>query len=162
MTPLPSPTALEFALDIIKRFEGLRLTAYQDSAGVWTVGYGCTGKMLDGRAICHGLTITETEADAEVACRVGKTLHVVEAMLLFAPKKATERQLAACTSLAYNIGLRAFEGSSVRRLFNAGDVPGAADAFRLWNKAGGKVVTGLVNRREAERAVFLSGLGGQA
>ena len=68
-----------------------------------------------------------------------------------------DNQLAACTSLAYNIGLAAFRGSTLLRKLNDGDYQGAADQFPVWNKAGGRVVQGLVNRRAAERDLFLKG-----
>ncbi len=69
-----------------------------------------------------------------------------------APAAACE--IGACTSLAYNIGLANFEHSTLLRKINAGDRAGAAAEFPKWNKAAGKVMKGLVNRRAAERAVF--------
>jgi lysozyme len=140
-----SPTAS--ALELVKHFEGCRLRAYQDQGGVWTVGYGCTGPNIGGDT-----TWTQAQADAEVEARVVRAQHVLEAML---DQPAADHQKAAMVSLAYNIGLPAFERSTVRRLFNLGDTAGAADAFRMWSKVAGKVNQGLVNRREAERAVFL-------
>ena len=64
----------------------------------------------------------------------------------------------ASISLAYNVGVSAYCGSSIRRKLDAGDVRGACDAFLMWNKAGGRVLPGLNNRRKAERAVCLKGL----
>ncbi|KQD16250.1 lysozyme [Acinetobacter baumannii] len=67
----------------------------------------------------------------------------------------TQNQFDALVSLAYNIGSGAFKGSTLLKLLNKGDYKGAADQFLVWNKAGGKVMKGLVRRREAERALFL-------
>ncbi|WP_093555885.1 lysozyme [Pseudoduganella namucuonensis] len=143
------PEALLAALALIRRFEGCRLRAYQDVAGVWTIGWGET---LDVRP---GMVWTRGEADARLLARVAEFMLAVlrrcPALHLEPPPR-----LAACTSLAYNIGVGAFGASSVcRRLMN-GDGAGAADGFLLWNKAGGRVVAGLARRREAERALYLS------
>jgi GH24 family phage-related lysozyme (muramidase) len=70
---------------------------------------------------------------------------------------AVDRQLDALVSFSYNCGLGSLQSSTLRMKFNRGDYSGAADEFLKWNKAGGKVLNGLVRRREAERALFLSG-----
>lgn len=144
------PEALLAALELIRRFEGCRLRAYRDVAGIWTIGWGET---LD---VHPGMVWTRRKADAQLRARAALFMLAV---LRRCPALHLEppRRLAACTSLAYNIGVGAFGASSVcRRLMN-GDVAGAGDSFLLWNKAGGRVVAGLARRRRAERALYLSG-----
>lgn len=146
-------TINQATLDLVKGFEGLRLKAYTDSAGVWTIGYGTTAAAGLGIEPKAGMTITEAEAERLLHAGLDKFAAQI-APLIKVP--VTDNEFGACVSLAYNIGPGAFGKSSVLRLLNAGDRPGAADAFRMWNKAGGKVLAGLTRRREAERALFLA------
>lgn len=139
-------SAQEVALGLIKPFEGCKLRAYRCPAGVWTIGWGATGP-----DIVEGLVWTQAQADARLAQDVSKFLAGVRAAV---KEPATDGQLGAMTSLAYNIGLAAFRKSTLLRLFNAGDVRGAAAQFARWNKAGGKVLPGLTRRRAAECAAF--------
>lgn len=141
------------ALDLIKEFEGFRAHAYRDPVGILTIGYGTTAAAGVGITPKIGMTITEAKATAYLDAAVTKFAHHVTAAL---KRPATPVQFGAMVSLAYNIGPEAFAKSSICRKFNAGDMQGAADAFLLWNKAGGKVLNGLVRRRQAERALFLS------
>lgn len=139
-------------IELLKRWEGCRLTSYQDSVGVWTVGYGLTtaaGIIKVG----PGLTITQQEADDYLVRALVKYESAVTKALTRAPN---ENQFSAMVSLCYNIGPGAFAGSSIVRHFNDGNAQAAADAFLKWNKAGGKVLKGLVNRREDERKLFLT------
>lgn len=134
-------------LSLIKNFEGCRLQAYQDAVGVWTIGFGHTGGVYAGQ------TITQDQADALLE----QDLHYFEVGVNSrVARNATPNQFAAMVSLAYNIGIYAFGGSSVLRNFNAGEINAAADSFLLWNKADGDVLEGLVRRRTAERALFLT------
>jgi lysozyme len=100
----------------------------------------------------RGLTITKAEADDLLALDLGKYEKAVSDLLT---KEPTENQFAAMVSLCYNIGPGNFAKSTVCKAFNAGKIGESADAFRRWNKAGGKILNGLVRRREAERALFL-------
>lgn len=138
--------ALKVALDLIRRWEGCKLTAYQCSAGVWTIGWGSTGP-----GITRGVVWTQAQADSRLASDVRKFADGVFGAVT---ASANENQLGAMISLAYNIGLGAFRSSTMLRLFNAGDISGARAQFQRWNKAGGKVVNGLTNRRNDEAAVF--------
>lgn len=139
-------SALAHALALIKRWEGCKLTAYQCSAGVWTIGWGATGP-----GIRRGVVWTQQQADDRLAADVTRFMDgVVKAL----KRPATDYQLGAMVSLAYNIGLAAFAGSTLLRLFNAGQIELAAAQFPSWRRAGGKVEQGLVNRRADERAVF--------
>ena len=140
---------IDMAAEMIRQFEGCSLTAYRCPAGVWTIGWGETLGVKEGDVWIQG------QADAVLLRRVGQFLL---ATLKRCPQLHAEAagRLAACTSLAYNIGVRAFGASSVRRKAMRRDHAGAADAFLLWNKAGGRVLRGLTLRRQAERLGYLS------
>lgn len=139
-------------LDIIKRFEGLSLTAYRCPAGVLTIGHGHTRDPYSGKLdVRPGMTITAHQAEVLLEVDLERFDEGVEKL---APT-ATANQHSAMVSLAFNIGLNAFENSTVLRKFSAGDLQGAAVAFLAWRMGGGKVLPGLVKRREAERELFL-------
>ncbi|HAV2174444.1 TPA: lysozyme [Enterobacter cloacae] len=142
----------EKGIAVIKQFEGCKLTAYQDSVGVWTIGYGWT-QPVDGKPIRAGMTIKQ-----ETAERLLKTgLVSFESDVSRLVKVGlTQGQFDALVSFTYNLGARSLSTSTLLRKLNAGDYAGAADEFLRWNKAGGKVLNGLTRRREAERALFLS------
>ena len=135
-------------LSLIRRFEGVRLIAYPDVGGVWTIGYGHTGP-----DVTRGMEITQEEADALLVKDVSKFAHGVEKLL---SRSATQGQFDALISLAYNIGLGAFKDSTVLKRFNAGQIPGAAEAFILWVRAKGVIYEGLVKRRAAEIVRFMT------
>lgn len=176
MTKRPTP---ESALALIKRFEGLHdgdkktpnvLEPLPDPVGIYTVGWGYAlfqaGKPVKARETAYRLWralwpggMTRIEADLLLA-KVAQ--EITDKVLRLLPDRApSDAQLGAMVSLAYNIGVGEIGGaadfadSTVRRKFLAGDITGSADAFRAWKYAGGQVLPGLVNRREAERAVFL-------
>ncbi len=146
-----------FCLTLIKKFEGFRTAPYKDSAGIPTIGYG-TILYPTGKAVTMADTaVTEEEATGFLAHQMSLKSKAIAPML---QHPASLHQAAAMLSLTYNIGTGAFQSSSVLRRFNAGDIPGAADAFLMWDKAtvdGQRVVIeGLHNRRVAERSVFLT------
>lgn len=134
-------------LDLIKSFEGLRLSAYKDVVGVVTIGYGTTS------GVKMGDTITKERAEEllreDVARFEAQVLRLVKVPL-------TQGQHDALVSFVYNLGAGNLSNSTLLRLLNAGDYAGAAAQFDRWNKAGGKVLAGLVRRRAAERALFES------
>lgn len=138
---------------LIKNAEGVRLVAYYCPAGKLTIGYGSTG-----RHVMEGMTITAAEAEELLAKDLAIFEAGVEARL--EETTTTDNEFSSMVSLAFNIGLKNFGGSSVLRHHRSGDKSRAADSFLLWNKAtvnGKKVVMpGLVKRREAERALYLS------
>lgn len=140
--------ALVEAIEIVKRFEGCRLTAYRCPAGILTIGWGETLGVKDGDVW------TQEQADAVLRKRVGQFML---ATLRRCPQLHVELQdrLAACTSLAYNIGVGAFGASSVCRKTRRREFSGAADSFLLWNKAAGRILRGLTLRRQAERLMYL-------
>ena len=143
-------------LNLIKQFEGCKLTAYQDIVGVWTIGYGTTAMADVGIVPAKGMTITQERAEDLLRLGVDKFAATVNALIT---AKVNANEFGACVSLAYNIGPNAFAKSTVLRELNAGHKDKAAAAFRMWNKAGGQVVKGLTNRREAEATLFREGIG---
>lgn len=137
---------------LIKQFEGCKLTAYQDSVGVWTIGYGWT-QPVDGKPIRAGMTIKQETA--ERLLKTGLVSYESDVSRLV-KVGLNQGQFDALVSFTYNLGSRSLSTSTLLRKLNAGDYAGAADEFLRWNKAGGKVLNGLTRRREAERALFLS------
>ncbi|EMP9723391.1 lysozyme [Enterobacter cloacae] len=142
----------EKGIALIKEFEGCKLTAYQDSVGVWTIGYGWT-QHVDGKPIRAGMTIKQETA--ERLLKTGLVSYESDVSRLV-KVGLTQGQFDALVSFTYNLGARSLSTSTLLRKLNAGDYAGAADEFLRWNKAGGKVLNGLTRRREAERALFLS------
>ncbi|MFH2557768.1 lysozyme [Klebsiella aerogenes] len=142
----------EKGIALIKQFEGCKLTAYQDSVGVWTIGYGWT-QPVDGKPIRAGMTIKQETA--ERLLKTGLVSYESDVSRLV-KVSLTQGQFDALVSFTYNLGARSLSTSTLMRKLNAGDYAGAADEFLRWNKAGGKVLNGLTRRREAERALFLS------
>lgn len=140
-------------IDLVKRFEGLRLKSYKDPVGIWTVGYGTTTAAGVGVSVGAGMEITEEQAEEYLRRAMEK---FAEQILPSMERKPTENQFGAMLSLAYNIGPGAFRKSTCLRRFNSGDIEGAAEALTWFNKAGGKVLRGLVRRRAAERELFLA------
>lgn len=138
-------------LDIIKRNEGLRLVAYQDVAGIWTVGYGHT-------PASPGEVIDDAEAEMLLLNDLNFASAVVSDATVGVP--TTDNQFAALVSLTFNIGIGGFRQSTVLRRHLAGESR-AADAFLMWNKAhvDGQLVevAGLTRRRDEERALYLLG-----
>lgn len=143
-------------LAILQYFESCRLEAYWDADGkVWTIGWGDTGP-----DVVKGLRITQAEADQRLQRRLAR--EFVPGVLKALTRPASQAQLDAMVDLAYNIGVSAFQGSTLVRLFNAGDQAGAAEQFPRWNKSGSKVLLGLRRRRAADRARFLGTTGAEA
>nr|DAM19918.1 MAG TPA: Lysozyme [Caudoviricetes sp.] len=137
---------------LIKEFEGCKLTAYQDSVGVWTIGYGWT-QPVDGKPIRAGMTIKQETAERLLKTGLVSYENDVSRLVKVG---LTQGQFDALVSFTYNLGSRALSTSTLLRKLNCGDYTGSADEFLRWNKAGGKVLNGLTRRREAERALFLS------
>jgi len=125
--------------------EGFRKTAYRDSAGLWTIGVGHLIRPTETHLISSWLV------DAEVRDILREDVRAAEAAVNRLVKvPLTQGQFDALVSFTFNVGAGALARSGLLRAVNAGrfqDVPGE---FRKWNKAGGRVVKGLVNRREAE------------
>jgi len=131
--------------DLIKLFEGCRLKAYDDGVGVWTIGYGHTVGVKPGDEI------TQEQADEWFSEESEQFSNKVQVLVLV---EVNQNQFDALVSLAYNIGVGALSRSTLLRKLNAGDYQGAAEQFDVWNRGGGKVMLGLVRRREQERKLF--------
>jgi lysozyme len=137
----------------IGRHEGLRLSAYRDAAGIWTIGYGHTAAAGPPVPVA-GLTITAAEADAIL----GRDLARFEAAVARLVTAAlSQDEFDALVSFAFNVGEGALGRSTLLKKLNAGDRAGAAVEFGRWNKAGGRVLAGLTRRRAEERAMFEGG-----
>lgn len=152
---------------LIAQFEGCVLTAYPDPASPmergqypkdgkdiskgapWTIGFGATGP-----GITRGVVWTMAQAERQFDEHIAQFAAGVRKLIGTA--KTTQGQFDAMTSLSYNIGLSAFENSTLLRLHRAGDFAGAEKQFARWNKAGGKVLAGLTKRRAAEAALYAS------
>ena len=137
------------AIDLIKLFEGFRAEAYKCPAGIWTIGYGTI--QIDGQPVREGMTISREQALQYAQQEVNKLtrqIHTIVAVPL------NDNQLNALVDFAYNLGFNALKTSTLIRKLNAGDYNGAADQFDRWVYAGGKVLPGLVKRREAEKQLF--------
>ena len=151
-------------VEMIASFESYRSEAYVCPGGKLTYGYGTTTRP-DGSPVQRGDTITRDEAMSRLEDEVARIRdEVTRAVVWHAPDHVVD----ACVSLAYNIGLGAFDGSTCLKRINAGDIQGAAEALRWWqyatDPATGKkrVLGGLVARREAEADLMLNGWDGTA
>jgi lysozyme len=131
-------------LKLIMEHEGCRLEAYRCPAGVLTIGYGHTGDVREGQRI--------TQHQAEAILSVD--LDFYERRVSELVPAANENQFAACVSLAFNVGVKAFESSTLLRLFKQGKTLAAAGEFAKWTHVNGKVLPGLVKRRAAEAELF--------
>lgn len=140
-------------VELIKHYESLRLKPYTCPAGIATIGYGST-QYPDGRKVTLvDRPLTEDEADALLAStllpferEVGRMVEV----------EITQRMFDALVSFSFNLGSAALRGSTLLKKLNQGDKAGAAGEFQKWVNASGKVLPGLVKRRESERKLFLS------
>lgn len=137
--------------DLIRHFEGLRLSTYKDVAGNLTIGYGHVGP-----DVVPGRTITEPEADRIF---IYDLQRFEQAVLKVVKVRIHQHQFDAVCSLAFNIGAEAFSDSTLLKRLNERSIDAAAEEFLRWNKAtvnGRKVsVAGLTKRRKAERELFL-------
>ena len=135
------------AAALIKQFEGCRLKSYQDSVGVWTCGYGHTGSDVK-----PGMQISLNQADDwlydDIKIAQGRIIQYITTPI-------NDNQLAALTSLVFNLGTAPLKGT-LGHMLNQGDYAGAASQFSLWVHAGGKILQGLVTRRAAEKKLFLT------
>ena len=149
----------ENGLKLIQEFESFVNAPYLDSAKVWTIGYGSTYYPNGTPVTSRDKPITKEYAETIQRHVIATDFEPVINELLekeIASGFITQNMYDAIISLTYNIGVKGFERSSVLRLLKQGDKRNAGNAFLLWNMAGGKVLRGLVRRRERERKLFLS------
>ena len=138
-------------IELIKHFEGCFLTSYQDSVGVWTIGWGHTGLTHRDGSVHHGITITAAEAERLLHHDMDNFEGRVEKYIGVA---LNDDEFAALVSFDFNTG--GIAKSTLRRKLNAGDREGAANELLRWDKAGGRTLAGLTRRRKSERRLFLS------
>jgi GH24 family phage-related lysozyme (muramidase) len=133
--------------DIIKQFEGLRLKAYKDSGGVWTIGWGST------RGVKAGMVITRAQAETMFQADFMDAMTPVQRSLKV---QVNDNEFAALVSFCFNVGAGAYNKSTLLKKLNASaPLTQVADEFMKWNKVKGRVVAGLTRRRSLERALFL-------
>lgn len=133
---------------LTKEFEGARLEAYQDCAGIWTIGYGHTG-----RDVCAGQRVTEPEAAVLLAADLGDAIQCVNRAVKEEVELA-QHQFDALVDFCFNVGRRNFQQSSLLGYVNQQDFSSAAHQFSLWVHVDMKPVPGLIRRRAAEAAMF--------
>jgi len=141
-----TPRAIQLAISLIQGFEGLRLTAYQDTGGVWTCGYGQTGP-----DITESTVWTAAQAWARLWASVQEVASQVAALVTV---PLTDHQAAALISFTYNVGRGAFAGSTLLRELNAGNYADVPHQMTRWNQDDGKVLQDLVDRRNLEGRVW--------
>jgi len=137
-------------LNIIKSFESCKLVAYPDPGTghlPWTIGYGST------KGVTQGMVITQAQADQRL---IDDLLHVEQAVTNAVKVPLTSNQFSALVSLVFNIGLNNFLGHNLLALINQKKYAEAAPHFLLYDKANGVVMEGLLRRRKAEEALFLT------
>lgn len=143
------------ALPIIKKFEGLRLTSYLCPSGLATIGYGATF-YENGSRVQLGEKITIDRADSLLLMQV----KLFETEVKRTVKSAlNENQLGALVSFCFNIGGAAFSKSTLAKKANANpNDPSIRAEFMRWTRGGGKVLPGLVRRREAEANLYYAAI----
>jgi lysozyme len=132
----------------LKQWEGLRLEPYQDSGGLWTVGYG---HLMDQSAA--KTAITPAAADAQLALDLDRVQQQVNDMTLGLGLSQCEFDALCC--FVFNVGAEAFAKSTMLELLKQGDHRAAANQLSYWDHVNGQVIPGLLSRRLAERAMFL-------
>lgn len=145
ITSEPITKVSQKCIDLVKQCEGCKLTSYQDSVGVWTIGYGRT------TGVTKGQTITQKQADSFLLQELeqfGKAVASLVKVLI------NQNQFDALVCFTYNVGVGSLKKSTLLKLLNAGNFTEAAQQFLVWNKAGGKVLPGLSKRRALEKSLF--------
>ena len=143
----------QHGLDKLKQWEGLKTKAYKDAGGVWTIGYGHTA-MAGSPVPYQGQVITAAEAENILL----KDLMQYEAAVANNVNvKLNDNQFAALVSFTFNVGINAFKKSKLLKKLNNGNFDAVPTELMKWNKAGGKKLQGLVNRRRAEGYLWMEG-----
>ncbi|MFI8032911.1 lysozyme [Acinetobacter sp. ABJ_C3_5] len=143
----------QVGVDLITGFEDLKLAAYDDGTGTWTIGFGTT-VYPDGIRVKPGDHCNREQAKLFFQHDLKRFQTSVNNAVLV---PLSQNQFDALVSLSYNIGQNAFKNSTLLKCLNTGDYQAAAEQFLVWNKGGGQILKGLVRRREVERALFLKG-----
>jgi lysozyme len=133
--------------DLIQKYEGCSLKAYKCPAGIWTIGYGHTGGVKQGQVL------TQAQADKLFDTDIQR---FVEGVNKCVKVDINQNQFDALVSFAYNCGVTALQKSTLLEYVNKKQFSKAAAEFDRWTKSNGKVLPGLVRRRDEEQALFLS------
>ena len=137
-------TSME-GLALIKKFEGCELEAYQCSAGVWTIGYGHT------KGVAPGDSVSQEEAEQMLV----DELHEYESYINeYVTVALSQNQFDALVSWVYNLGPANLKASTMLKVLNSGEYEDVPAQMKRWNKAGGKILEGLIRRREAEACLY--------
>ncbi|WP_455478012.1 lysozyme [Bartonella sp. B10] len=140
-------------LALIKQWEGLRLQAYQDTSGIWTIGYGHTAK-AGAPVVYKGMQITESQAETLLQKDLMQFEKIVDQLV---QRSLTDEQFAALVSFCYNVGIKAFRNSTLLKKLNDGHYEAVPVELHKWTRAGGKYLKGLVYRRAAEAGLWSKG-----
>lgn len=143
----------ETGLDFIKQWEGLKLTAYLDAAGIWTIGYGHTRRAGEPYPY-KGMKITQADADRILLRDLAQYEYTIENNVKV---DLTDNQFSALVSFCFNVGPANFRKSTLLKKLNAGDYNAVPAELMKWVYAGGKRIQGLVNRRAAETGLWAKG-----
>lgn len=135
---------------LTKGFEQCRLTAYPDATGIMTIGWGHTGP-----EVCAGLVWTQAQADAALLNDEQNAIYAVNNLVEVI---LTQHEFDALVDFVFNCGEGNFRSSTLLKKLNAGDYAGAASEFVKWDHAGGKVLAGLLKRRQEETNEFNTGI----
>lgn len=135
-----------FVIEKLKQWEGCRLIAYRDPAGIWTIGYGHTGPDVK-----PGMQITQEQADRLLMGDLARFEFAVDRAVKV---PLTDNQFGALVSFAFNVGAAAFDKSTLLKRLNQGNYSAVPGELARWNRAGGKQLAGLVNRRAAEAVLW--------
>ena len=132
-------------ISLIKKFEGCELEAYQDAVGIWTIGYGHI------KGVKEGMTITKPQAEEMLVHElVEYEQHVLNQVTI----SLDQCMFDALVSWTFNLGPTNLSSSTLLKVLNSGDYEGVPAQIKRWSKAGGKVLEGLVRRRQAEALLF--------
>ena len=131
--------------NLIKKFEGCELEAYKCAAGVWTIGYGHI------KTASEGMTISQEKADELFNEEIKEYENYVNTAVTV---PLSQNQFDAIVSWVFNLGNGNLRASTMLKVINSGDHAGVPAQIKRWNKAGGKVLEGLVRRREAEALLY--------
>ena len=145
-------------LDLIKKYEGYRDTAYVCPAGVMTIGYGTT--RINGNPVKRGMKCTREQAQQWLEADVNDFLVSAE-RLIDKNIELNQNQIDSIASFVYNIGIGNFKKSTLLKHLNDGFFILAANEFARWNKGGGRVLKGLTERRAEESELFLADITSQ-
>ena len=132
-------------IELIKHFEGCELEAYKCPAGVWTIGYGHI------KGVSEGMSITQEQAEQMLLDELKEYENYINELVVV---DLSQNQFDALVSWVYNLGPANLKSSTLLEVLNSGDYAGVPDQIERWNKAGGKVLEGLIRRRQAESSLF--------